>query len=52
MNGELQKEICNLNKNIDTMLNHLDEHRKEEAALRYLSSKIAHYVEELSVVLG
>ena len=50
MDGELQKEICNLNENIDTMLNHLDDYRKEEAALRVLSSKISHYVEELSVV--
>lgn len=50
MYGELQKEICNLNENIKTMLNHLDDYRKQEAALRILSSKISHYVEELNVV--
>ena len=50
MYGELQKEIRNLNKNIDTMLRHLDDYSKEEVALKKLSSKISHYLEELNVV--
>ena len=47
---ELQKEICRVNKNIDTMLDLLDDCKKEEAVLRFLSSKISRYVEELNVV--
>ena len=48
--GELQKEINHLNKNIYTMLSHLDDYKKEEAALRFLRSKIFYYIEKLNVV--
>ena len=48
--GELQKEINNLNKNIDTMLRHLDDYKKDEVALMSLRSKISHYIEKLNVV--
>ena len=50
MEGELQKEINNLNKNIDTMLRHLDDYRNDEVALRNLRSKISLYIEKLNVV--
>ena len=50
MEGELKKEINNLNKNIDTMLRHLDDYSKEEVALRSLRSKISDYIKELNVV--
>ena len=50
MEGELKKEIHNLNKNIDTMLRHLDDYSKEEVALRSLRSKISDYIKELNVV--
>ena len=50
MEGEMKKEIHNLNKNIDTMLRHLDDYRKEEVALRSLRTKISDYIKELNVV--
>lgn len=48
MDGELQNEIDNLNKNIDTMLRHLGDYSKEEAALRSLKTKISHFIEKLT----
>ena len=50
MEGELQKEINNLNKNIETMLRHLDDYRNDEVELRNLRSKISLYIEKLNVV--
>ena len=50
MEEELQKEINYLNKNIDTMLRHLDDYSKEEVALRSLKSEIYHYIKELNEV--
>lgn len=50
MEGELQKEINNLNKNVVTMLRHLDDYKKNEVALMSLRSKIAHYFEKLNGV--
>ncbi|XP_078328855.1 uncharacterized protein LOC144623867 isoform X3 [Crassostrea virginica] len=48
MDGELQNEIDNLNKNIDTMLRHLCDYSKEEVALRSLRTKISHFIEKLT----
>ena len=44
-------EIDNLNENIDTVLRQLHDYSKEEAALRSLRTKVAHYIKQLNAVV-
>ena len=48
MEDELKKEITNLNKSIDDMLNELDAYIENEGTLRLLDSKISSYFDNLN----
>lgn len=47
---ELQDEMDNLNKNVEIMLKHLDDYRKQKAVLLSLESEISHLMTTLRVV--
>lgn len=50
MDGEIKEEIHNLKENIETMLNHLDDYRKEAAVLLSLQNDISDLMKTLSCV--